>query len=62
MALVIVFLLGKSIILLDEPYDGLDSNGIKALDRTFEYMRKDRIIAFTSPLECTKDKFAVIEM
>lgn len=48
-ALIIAFLKNTSILLLDEPYDGLDTHAIQSLNELIEANSKDKIIIITSP-------------
>lgn len=48
-ALIITFLKGRNIILLDEPYDGLDTNAEKVLNGLIRTNSNEKIIILTSP-------------
>lgn len=48
-ALIITFFKNSNIILLDEPYDGLDANAISVLQKLIKLNSSDKIIIITSP-------------
>lgn len=48
-ALIIAFLKESNILLLDEPYDGLDTHAIGVLNTLIESNSKNKIIVLTSP-------------
>jgi ABC-type multidrug transport system ATPase subunit len=48
-SLIIAFLKNANILLLDEPYDGLDTHAIHVLKELIKFHSKDKIIILTSP-------------
>lgn len=48
-ALIIAFLKQKDIILLDEPYDGLDATAVNVLNHLLQTYSKEKIIIITAP-------------
>lgn len=61
-ALIITFLKNRDIILLDEPFDGLDSNGIVTLRELIEKNVKDKIIVITSPSDITLKEAKIVKV
>lgn len=61
-ALLVVFLIKKKIILLDEPYDGLDEEGKKVVEEMMSEYKKNRIIIITSPIDIMTIATHIIEM
>lgn len=61
-ALIITFLKNRDIILLDEPFDGLDTHGIATLRELIEKNIKDKIIVITSPSDITIKEAKIVKV
>lgn len=61
-ALTIILLLDKPIVLLDEPYDGLDITGYSALNEYINRWKESKIIVIASPIQIEENGMILIQV
>ena len=61
-ALTIILLLDKPIVLLDEPYDGLDITGYSALNEYINRWKESKIIVIASPIQIEDNGMILIQV